>query len=233
MRILLFDIDGTLLLTGGVGTRSFAKAFQDNYGQPPDMSCYSPWGATDFQIGRSLLEFHFPEKVIEHAEVQALLDRYLDCFGNALGGDENFRLLPAALACIERFAEQPDTLVGVATGNLSRAAWWKLEKAGLHHWIRFGGFAEDGIARADILRAAQQRAMAIAAQENAGGNHTYWVIGDTPKDILAAREIGVRVAAVGTGKFTLAELQPYAPDLLLEDLSSLAAQPHLLDSVER
>ena len=126
MRILLFDIDGTLLLTGGVGTRSFARAFRERYGREADMSCYSPWGATDYHIGRSLLEYHFPGKDISHGELTGFLDHYLDIFHETLPLDEGFRLMPSALACLEAFSGLHDTLVGVATGNLSRAGWTKL-----------------------------------------------------------------------------------------------------------
>ncbi len=225
MRILLFDIDGTLLLTGGVGTRAFAEAFRQQYRSEPDMTCYSPWGNTDYEIARSLLAYHFPDREIEVAEVEALLGTYLGLFGASLPDDSGFRLMPAALRCIEVFAEQPDTLVGVATGNLSRAADLKLRRGGLHHWIRFGGYAEDGVERADILRAAQRRALDIAGR----GDHSWWVIGDTPKDIHAARAIGARVAAVATGKFGRDDLGKLGPDLLLEDLTSLCAEPGLLD----
>lgn len=224
MRILMFDIDGTLLLTGGVGTRSFKKAFEDQYGTQADMSCYSPWGATDYEIAGSLLKHHFPERDIEIAEVDALLNLYLGCFKAALPGDLGFRILPSALACLETMADLPDTLVGVATGNLSHAAWPKLEKAGMHHWIRFGGFAEDGPQRATILQAAKERAVAMVE----GPVQSIWVIGDTPKDIHAARAISANVVAVATGKFGRAELAEHDPDILLDDLSELAAKPHLL-----
>ncbi len=224
MHILLFDIDGTLLLTGGIGTQSFRQAFSELYGRAPDMSCYSPWGATDYEIARSLLEFHFPERAVEHAEVDAFLAHYLERFHDALPGDQGFRLMPAALTCLEKMSERSENLVGVATGNLSRAGWSKLERGGLHHWIRFGGFAEDGPERADILRAAEQRGLALAGP----GAHSVWVIGDTPKDISAARAIGARVVAVSTGKFNRDELAPHDPDILLDDLQPLVDNPTLL-----
>lgn len=229
MKILLFDIDGTLLLTGGVGTRSFQRAFRQRYGLEPDMSCYSPWGNTDFEIARTLLEHHFPaRKPMPTIEITGFLDEYLRCFHEALPQDDGFRLMPAALACIEQFGTSPHHLVGVATGNLSKAAWAKLERGGLRPWIRFGGFAEDGEQRADILRAAKQRGEALAGP----GPHEWWVIGDTPKDIAAARTIGAHAVAVATGKFTAQELTSHQPDVLLSTLTELMTEPHrLFDSI--
>lgn len=225
MKILLFDIDGTLLLTGGVGTRSFQQAFRRRFGLEPDMSCYSPWGNTDFEIARTLLEHHFPaRKPMPTDEIATFLDEYLVCFHEALPQDEGFRLMPAALACLKRFGTSPDHLVGVATGNLAQAAWAKLERAGLRPWIQFGGFAEDGEQRADILRSAQRRAETLAGP----GPHEWWVIGDTPKDIAAARAIGAYAAAVATGKFTTEELASHNPDVLLPDLTDLVVAPHRL-----
>jgi phosphoglycolate phosphatase-like HAD superfamily hydrolase len=225
MRILLFDIDGTLLLTGGVGTRSFARAFHEKYGRTADMTCYSPWGATDYHIGRSLLEFHFPERTIDDAELQAFLDHYLGVFHEMLPHDTGFRLMPAVRECVDAFVSAPDTLVGVATGNLARAGWTKLEFGGLRSAFQFGGFAEDGVLRPEILRAAQRRAVAIAGP----GSHRFWVIGDTPHDITAARAVGAKVAAVATGKHKRDELAAYEPDLLFDTLHELAANPALLE----
>lgn len=225
MRILLFDIDGTLLLTGGVGTRSFERAFRERFGMAPDMTCYSPWGATDYEIGRQLLEHHFPQKNISHDELTEFLNFYLDVFHEALPHDTGFRLMPAVNACVQGFAAKTDVLMGVATGNLSRAGWTKLERGGLRAHMKFGGFAEDGVKRPDILRAAQRRALEIAGE----GEHKWWVIGDTPHDISAARAIGARVAAVATGKFKRDDLEKYQPDLLFDDLTALAVNPDLLD----
>jgi phosphoglycolate phosphatase-like HAD superfamily hydrolase len=225
MRIILFDIDGTLLLTGGVGTRSFERAFREKYGMAPDMSCYSPWGATDYEIGRSLLTHHFPERTIEHDELTEFLHFYLDIFHEAIPHDTGFRLMPKATECVGALASSPDNLLGVATGNLSRAGWTKLERGGLRDWMKFGGFAEDGVLRPDILRAAQQRGLELAGP----GEHNFWVIGDTPHDISAARAIGAKVLAVATGKFRRDELEPHGPDLLLDDLCALAEEPGLLD----
>lgn len=217
MRILLFDIDGTLLLTGGIGTRSFQRAFRERYAREPDMSCYSPWGATDYHIGRSLLEFHFPERAIAHDELQTFLNHYLDVFHESLPGDTNFRLMPLAREFMTACAANAETLIGVATGNLERAGRTKLEKAGLLHHVHFGGFAEDGVLRPDILRAAQRRAVHIAGE----GEHSYWVIGDTPADIDAARAIGAKVVAVATGKYRRDELGLHRPDILINDLSEM------------
>jgi phosphoglycolate phosphatase-like HAD superfamily hydrolase len=225
MRIFLFDIDGTLLLTGGIGTKSFERAFRETYGFAPDMTCYSPWGATDYEIGRSLLEFHFPQRSVSPEELQTFLDYYLNCFHEALPGDTGFRLMPAARESLAALSQPGESLIGVATGNLSRAGWSKLERGGLRDWVKFGGFAEDGVLRADILRAAQQRSLEIAGR----GEHQFWVVGDTPKDIDAARAIGAKVVAVATGKFKHGELEAHKPDLLFHDLRALLADLTVLD----
>ncbi len=223
MKIILFDIDGTLLLTGGVGSRAFRQAFHETYGHEPDMSCYSPWGATDYHIARSLLEHHFTREV-SHTEVEDFLDRYLAIFDATVHDDEGFRLMPKAMECVTAVAALEDNLLGVATGNLSRSGWAKLKRGGLDPWFRFGGFAEDGVLRPDILRAARRRGLELAGV----GDHSFWVIGDTPHDIDAARAIDAKVLAVATGKFSKDELAQHAPDLLLDDLCDLADNPALL-----
>ena len=94
----------------------------------------------------------------------------------------------------------------------------------MRHWVKFGGFAEDGVLRADILWAAKRRAIELAGK----GDHSFWVIGDTPADIEAARAIGARVLAVATGKLKRDELAAHQPDLLHDDLTQVTENPDLL-----
>ena len=107
--------------------------------------------------------------------------------------------------------------MGLATGNIEAGAWIKLRRAGLDSYFRFGGFGSDSENRTEVIRAAMRRAEEFLGRSVP--RDYFWVIGDTPRDILHAKEAGVKNLAVATGGSTLAELSEYGPDYLLKDLS--------------
>ena len=213
MHILLWDIDGTLLSSGGAGKAAIEAALCDEFGvcirgQVP----YS--GRTDRAIGRDLLQLHELEDCAENW--QRLVAGYLKRLPAALASHRG-GVLPGIAALLEQLRMRERIVLGLLTGNLREGARLKLGHYGLFEHFTFGGFGDLHLDRDEVAREA-----IAAARAHLNGSvclERTWVIGDTPLDVRCARAIGARVAAVGTGWHTLEELEAAQPDLLLADLS--------------
>ncbi len=217
MHVCLFDIDGTLIATGGAGKKSLELALASEFGvdEPIDRLVLS--GRTDRAIVRDLFHLHGIEAT--PANWRRLRDGYLRhlpaCLANHAG-----RVLPGVAALLEHLAERGGVAVGLLTGNLRDGARLKLGHYGLFHHFAFGGFGDEHHDRDDVAREA------LAALRCHHGDciplERVWVVGDTPLDVRCARAIGARVAAVATGWHPAEELAAAEPDLLLADLSDPA-----------
>lgn len=214
----LFDIDGTLLRAGGAGRRAFNKAMEELTG--PVVAGVAEMkfdGMTDRLIAREALALSgvaFEERLAD-----ALLVRYLEHLPGELDSPA-FRVLPGAAATLARLQGRSAAL-GLCTGNLALGARLKLRHAGLDgffDWSPAGlhGFAEDGEARARLVAAAVARVSAGLGR--AVDPAEVLIIGDTPRDVSAAREVGCRVLCVATGNFDVAALAAVHPDAVAESL---------------
>lgn len=217
-RVLLFDIDGTLLLTGGAGQVAFERAFQECFGVADSWGAVVPDGKTDAVIFYEIAQAALKRELLAH-EYERLCEKYLTYFPAALQISERFRLLPGIPALLDRLRPREDLLLGVATGNLESAAWDKLRHGKLDGYFRFGGFGSDAAKRAELVLRAIERGRELAA-----ANHLrpedFIVIGDTPLDIAAARANGARVVGVATGSYSAGDLAAHGADLVMEDFSS-------------
>jgi phosphoglycolate phosphatase-like HAD superfamily hydrolase len=222
MHVFLFDIDGTLIHSGGAGQAALHAAIAEEFAidQPAQVPLH---GLTDRSIASRLFERHG----IEDSEKnwQRLRDAYLRSLPDWLARRQGV-VLPGVVALLEQLAARHNVALGLLTGNVPTGARVKLEFYGLYHYFRFGGYGErhqrrEGAA-CDALAAARQHLNGHVALER-----TY-VVGDTPHDIRCARHIGSRVVAVCTGAFTADQLARESPDLLLDDLSQPAALLALL-----
>jgi len=216
LRVLLFDIDATLLLSGGAGRRALDKTFFELYGVPAAMSDVKPDGKTDPLIIREIFQQKLPALVPER-EFQKVAKVYLEYLEVEVETSPGFCLMPGVKELLERLSAIESFALGLATGNLEQGAWIKLRRAGLDGYFRFGGFGSDSEDRTEVIRAAMRRAGVFL------GRHvsptSVYVIGDTPRDIVHARNAGVGAIAVATGRSSVEELMNYAPDHVLEDLS--------------
>lgn len=211
MRVCLFDIDGTLLFSGGAGKAAIESALTEEFevslrGQVP----YS--GRTDRAIARDLFQLHDIEENQENWQI--LLGGYLKRLPTCLSA-HNGRVLPGVAPFLDRL-RRADTAIGLLTGNVRDGARLKLEHYGLFRYFAFGGYGDHHLDRDDVARESL-----AAAHDHLNGRVSLddiWVIGDTPHDVRCARAIGVRVAAVATGWHSLDELQAAQPDVLLADL---------------
>ena len=215
--LLLFDIDGTLLTSGGCGERSLRLAVRDTFGVDDDLHDIEIAGRTDTGIARQLLRKHGRAETAEGiAEVLGNYLRHLP----VLLPESQGRLLPGVEALLPLLQPRSDVVLGLLTGNLESGAEHKLTHYGVWKYFGFGAFADDHHERDRLgpfaLSRARERGHEIALSRT-------FVIGDTPHDISCARAIGAKAVAVATGVFRSEQLAPHTPDILLEDLGDIPA----------
>lgn len=212
MNVLLFDIDGTLLYTGGSGTVALRLAFAELFGAPPPETINTA-GRTDRAIAGDFFRLRAVEDSLENW--QRFCEAYVRRLAEQLPQREGY-LFPGVEACLASMAARDDVAMGLLTGNVFEGARLKLEHLGIYDYFRFGGFGGDhrernGVAR-DALAAARD------AVDGEFASDRVWVIGDTPNDVRCARSIGANAVAVATGVNEKSDLADESPDLLLDDL---------------
>ncbi len=213
-KLLLFDIDGTLIDTGGTGFPALRMALQDGFGIEDDLSHISLAGATDTNLCREILAHYQIEPTA--ANMALYLDGYLHHLQRLLP-EKSGRVLPGILELLEKIQSLPDLVVALLTGNLIRGAEIKLAHFGIWHFFEFGAFADDHHVRNELGHFARARALEKHGVEFPP--ESIYVIGDTPKDIACGRAIGARTVAVATGEYSTVELGRYQPDFLFENFS--------------
>jgi phosphoglycolate phosphatase-like HAD superfamily hydrolase len=214
MPIILFDIDGTLIRTGGAGKAAMEAGLRDAFGitEINDVVPYS--GRTDRAISRDLLAVHGIDPT--PANARKLQDAYLASLPRSLkaGGG---RVCPGVGELLAALHPQPGTVLGLLTGNVRAGAMHKLGHFGLWNYFACGGFGDDHFDRDDVARMAVAEVRAHLGREVDPGD--VWVIGDTPLDVRCARAIGAKAVAVATGWHPFDELAGCDPDFLFADLS--------------
>ncbi len=225
MHVCLFDIDGTLLASGGAGRAAMEAALTTAFGMT-NASYRVPFsGRTDRAIAHDLFQVHAIEASPHNFQrfVAAYLEHLPACLDSHQG-----QVLPGISSLLETLRNRPDVAVGLLTGNLREGARLKLGHYGLFDYFAFGGFGDLHLDRDQV---AQEALAAVRSHLN-GTVETdrIWVIGDTPLDISCARSIGARAVAVATGWHSLEVLAAERPDLLFTDLTD--ASP-LLDRLTR
>jgi phosphoglycolate phosphatase len=219
IRLVLFDIDGTLLHTGGVGIKAFARAFASEFGIHDGTERLKFSGRTDVSLVREVFTLHQIEPSPRHFErffaayLSSLREMIADCQGGACHGVLEFH------QALENQPEPP--LIGLLTGNIKQGARIKLERFNLWEKFPFGGFADDHEHRDLIAAVAHQRGSERFGRTLRG--EEVLVIGDTPLDIRCARAIGAKVLAVATGGTLIEELAQHQPDWAVPDLSHIEA----------
>lgn len=220
--VVLFDIDGTLLASGGVGRRAMEGALIAHFGTTgPDHYRYD--GKTDRQIARELMrEAAFSDADID-ARMDALLADYLARLDLALAdGPRDMKVHAGILALLDALKARTDVLLGLLTGNIAAGAALKLQAAGIApHRFRVGAYGSDHEHRSELPAIAQARASELLGYGVQG--HAVVIIGDTPADVHCGRGIGARAVAVATGHFSVADLAAHGPHAVFEDLSDLDA----------
>jgi phosphoglycolate phosphatase len=218
MRLVLFDVDGTLLLTHGAGMRALAKAALTHDILEGAFQAVRPDGKTDPQIVRELLRYCGRDQECTPDLLSRFFEDYLSCLRNEMANCRDLRVLPGVRELLVRLSSDPSFRLGLATGNIEEGAWLKLRYAALDSYFRFGGFGSDEEDRTLLIRKAIERG---AAGTGSAPPHSAFVIGDTPRDIDHGRAAGATTIAVATGSYSLEELQSHAPDLAVPKLEPI------------
>jgi phosphoglycolate phosphatase-like HAD superfamily hydrolase len=211
---VLFDIDGTLITTGGAGAVAWRIAFDELYGIPADIGKYSDAGQTDPEVGR-ITFVNVIGREPEPPELARLLARRLYHLPQAIAKAPKYRIMPGLPAALERLVER-GVLLGLTTGNVEGAAYVKLGRAGLDKYFCFGGFGSDSIDRTELTKKGIERAAMVYGMPLAA--RQCLVVGDTPRDIEAARGAGAVAVGVATGHFSKDDLADAGADVILGTL---------------
>jgi phosphoglycolate phosphatase-like HAD superfamily hydrolase len=223
IRLVLFDIDGTLVHTGGAGVKAFARAFAAEFGVTDGAERLKFAGRTDVSLVREFFTLQRIEPTSENFDrffvcyLHWLQQLIPDCKGGACHGVMEFYQ--------ELRARPEPPLVGLLTGNIKKGARIKLERFNLWEKFPFGGFADDHEERPQIAAVALRRGSQQFGRELRG--EEVLVIGDTPLDIDCGRAIGAKTLAVATGGASLAELRRHNPDWAVPDLTHISAAQFL------
>jgi phosphoglycolate phosphatase-like HAD superfamily hydrolase len=219
--LVLWDIDGTLVASGGHGRYAFEEAFQEVLGRVPEHVDYA--GRTDHQIALEMLggsDEHLPAVLEQLAVKMAARKDALAAEGHAYPG------VPETLKALH---EADGVINSLLTGNLEANAAVKVGAFGLDRWLDFeaGAYGSDPHERrSDLVAIARKRAAAKYGEPTGAV-----LVGDTPLDVLAAREAGARAVAVATGFADLDALKESEPDALLQDLSDTDAAIRAITSI--
>jgi len=213
--VCLFDIDGTLLSSGGAGQRAMERALTDVFGVPNPCEEIPAAGRTDRAITHDLFTHHGLSPTVEQWErFQSVYFGHLQTTLSELQG----MVLPGVVSLLDHLATRPDVTLGLLTGNFREAARIKLEHHSIDRHSAFGGYGDHHHDRDDVARVALSEACRHLGRDI--DPRTVCVIGDTPFDVKCARAIGARAIAVATGMFTAAELALTQPDEMYVDFSS-------------
>lgn len=220
IKLVLFDIDGTLVRTGGAGVKAFARAFQTEFGLHDGSEKLKFAGRTDVSLVREFFSHHGITPDATHFErffetyLRHLDEMIVKCEGEVCPGVHDF------LNQLRTHANSPG--IGLLTGNIRRGAEIKLRHYNLWKNFAFGGFADDHEERDCIAAIAKERGEEILKIKLR--DEEVLVIGDTPLDVRCARAIGAKVLAVATGGSNVDELQMHKPDWAVEDLRAFKVE---------
>lgn len=219
MRLVLFDIDGTLLNSGGMGRASMQRALAEVFGSPGNPK-YRYDGKTDKQIVRDTmrLEGHTDEHI--DSQMETLIDLYLAGLQTGVeSGTFDVRPLDGVVEILDALEARRDVVLGLLTGNVESGARVKLKAAGIDpDRFRVNAFGSDHEHRPQLPAIAQRRASENLGLEIVGGRVI--VIGDTPADIECGRELGAKAIAVASGHYTVEQLEAHEPYAVFPSLAN-------------
>jgi len=230
-RIVLWDVDGTLLRTNGVAQRAFDVAAEHVLGRPPGAHEVRMSGKTDPLIALEILVFAGLAEEEARRRLPDVLGRLeAELAGAADLVREQGHVLPGVAHVLADLHDDPAVVQSVLTGNTAANAALKLRAFGLERWIDIdvGAFGSDRHDREELVPVALERVERLRGR--ALGPEDVWVVGDTPRDLACARAGGARCLLVATGQFGVDELRALDPDEVMPDLTDAGAVARLLRS---
>jgi phosphoglycolate phosphatase len=214
MKIILFDIDGTLLLTGGAGKHAFNRIFKDLYNEEAIWQDIQPGGRTDVSLIKECFDKRWSREPSED-EIKAVKQAYIEALPAELPKSENFRLMPHVKETLTALKDRKDVALGIVTGNFKDTAWQKLKHAELDSYFHFGGYGCDSEDRLELTEVAIENAMEFTGDIDS----EIYVIGDTVADMQCGKAVFATTIGVCTGPASRAELEAEEPAFVLNDLS--------------
>jgi phosphoglycolate phosphatase-like HAD superfamily hydrolase len=218
-KLLLFDIDGTLLLTGGAGKIAFEEAFEELFEIPDSWGDLDPHGKTDPAIFDEVAQRKLG-RLLTAGEADLLMELYEELFEAHILRSPRFELMPGVVEILEHLSKDPAVFLALATGNFEGAGHMKLKRGKIDHYFQTG-FGNDARDRDKILLAAVEYSEELAQKRFE--KDKIFVIGDTEHDIAAAKKAGLRSIAVLTNGRTHQHFKSDSPDHILKDLTDIPA----------
>lgn len=213
-RAILFDIDGTLIVSGGAGATSWRRAFDELYGIPADIGEFSDIGLTDPEVATKTFAGVLNREPSPD-EYQKLLACRLKHLHDAVAESEGYRVLPGVETTLPRLIADGYVL-GLVTGNTEAAGHIKLHRAGLNRYFAFGGFGSDSADRGELTKVALRRGSLVYGATLAPAD--FIAVGDTPHDAEAAHAAGIACIGVASHKFSVSDLKAGGCDVVIESL---------------
>ena len=213
MKLFLFDVDATLILTGGAGLRALDRTFQKLLNVDAAMRSVAPHGKTDPAIVREIFHKQFNSDHVDDALMSNILETYVFFLHEEVEITDKYEVLPGIHEILTEMSSRNDVLLGLATGNVETGARIKLRRGDLNRFFSFGGYGSDSENRVDLVRRAAERAATLQG-EPIRSSHV-WVIGDTRRDIDAGREAGFKTVGVATGQYSVEQLREVGADLAI------------------
>ncbi len=216
IRAVLFDIDGTILVTGGAGGVAWQRAFAELHGVEANVAEHTDAGMTDPEIAAIVFR-----EVVGHdgsAEERArAIGCYLKHLPGAVAESPGYRVMPGIEGLLERLIDD-GVLLGLVTGNVEAAAHIKLSRARLNRFFSFGGYGSDSADRTEVTAAALGRGRMVSGDALEDGACV--AVGDTPRDVIAGHGAGIRVVGVATGSYGVGQLREAGADYALETVEN-------------
>jgi phosphoglycolate phosphatase len=213
-RAVLFDIDGTLISSGGASDRAWKRAFEELQGVEVDVPAVTGKGVPDPEVGRVVFEKAIGREPTEE-EAEALMRRRLDHLPEEVESSPGFVVKDGVVELLERLIEE-GIMLGLTTGNVEEAAHIKLARPNLNRYFAFGGYGSDSPDRTELTRMALERGEFVSGH-TLDRDRTF-ACGDTPRDVDAGHGAGIRVVGVATGEYTAEELIEAGADAAIHSL---------------
>jgi phosphoglycolate phosphatase-like HAD superfamily hydrolase len=211
---VLFDIDGTLLVTGGAGGVAWQRAFEELHGIDADVAERTDAGMTDPEIAAIIFREVLGREG-DQSERARVMAAYLRHLPDAVAESEGYRLMPGVVDVLDRLIDA-GMLLGLVTGNIEAAAHVKLARGNLNRFFSFGGYGSDSADRTEVTKAALTRGELVSGGTLGDGG--CFSVGDTPRDVRAGHGAGIRVVGVATGKYSVEELHDSGADWAIATL---------------
>jgi phosphoglycolate phosphatase len=216
IRAFLFDIDGTILVTGGAGGAAWQRAFEELYGVEANVAERTDAGMTDPEIAAIVFREAIGREGSPEERAKAI-GCYLKHLPDTVAESPGYRVMPGIEDLLDRLIDG-GLLLGLVTGNIEAAAHIKLSRAHLNRFFSFGGYGSDSSDRTEVTKAALARGELVSGGTLADG--ACIAVGDTPRDIEAGHGAGIKVVGVATGRYSAEQLRGAGADWSIRDVSS-------------